>query len=328
MELVKFNEAYHAIMVAKTIDEVKEIRDKAEALRQYLRQQGATLEMQNACAEIKLRAERRAGLILAEMPKNKGMNGTIVTDNIVLPVKDDTPTLEEIGLTKMQSHRFQSIAALPEEMFEQAIVETKNNCDELTSSRMLKLARRFIAKNNKLDPPLLIGKFRIIYADPPWKYNDSGLDDYGHAERHYPPLTISELCELGEQIREMGESDSVLFIWVTSPMLEDSFKVINSWGFKYKASFVWDKIKHNYGHYNSVRHEFLLICTRGSCTPDIDELIDSVQSIERSKEHSEKPEEFRAIIDKLYTYGNRIELFARRGVNSEWEIWGNEPATA
>ena len=125
------------------------------------------------------------------------------------------------------------------------------------------------------------------------------------------------------RVKEITEKDAVLFLWTTSPMLEDSFKVVNTWGFKYKASFVWDKVKHNYGHYNSVRHEFLLVCTKGSCTPDIDKKLDSVISIERTGEHSEKPERFRKIIDELYPYGNRIELFARRKVTG-WISWGNE----
>lgn len=328
--ITKFNEAYQALIVAKTVDEVKQIRDKMEALRAYLKQQGQSLEMQNTCAEIKLRAERRAGELLKDMPKNGGtkgqLNGKSSSGTPTMVVPESTPKLSELGISWNESSRFQSIATLPDEIFEQEIAEQKNNCDELTSSRMLKLARRFIARNDKVEPPPMAGKYRVIYADPPWKYNDSGLDDYGHAERHYPPMSITELCELGPKVKDISETDAVLFFWVTSPMLEDSFKVINAWGFKYKSSFVWDKVKHNYGHYNSVRHELLLICTKGSCTPDINELIDSVQSIERSNEHSEKPEEFRAIIDKLYTHGSRIELFARRSANPDWEVWGNEPA--
>ena len=105
-------------------------------------------------------------------------------------------------------------------------------------------------------------------------------------------------------------------------MLEDAFVVIRAWGFEYKASFVWDKIKHNWGHYNSVRHEFLLVCVRGSCPPDELKLFDSVVSIERTK-HSEKPEAFRKIIDTLYPHGKRIELFARTKVDG-WEAFGNE----
>jgi N6-adenosine-specific RNA methylase IME4 len=171
------------------------------------------------------------------------------------------------------------------------------------------------------------GKFRILYADPPWKYSNSGdgIDDYGPAERHYPAMSMSKLCALGDAIKESTLDDAVLFLWVTSSMLEDSFKIIKAWGFKYKTSFVWDKVKHNFGHYNSVRHEFLLICTRGSCTPDVQKLHDSVQVIERSDKHSEKPEEFRQIIDEIYPHGPRLELFSRTDAEG-WETWGNEPS--
>lgn len=166
-------------------------------------------------------------------------------------------------------------------------------------------------------------KFRVVYADPPWSYGNSGagIEQYGPAERHYPSMTIAELCAM--DIKSILEDDAVLFLWVTSPLLDECWPVIKAWGFEYKTSFVWDKVKHNYGHYNSVRHELLLICTRGSCTPDDKTLFDSVQTIERSDKHSEKPEEFRRIIDQLYKHGKRIELFARTKAQG-WEVYGNE----
>ncbi|MFA7463228.1 MAG: MT-A70 family methyltransferase [Anaerovoracaceae bacterium] len=183
-------------------------------------------------------------------------------------------------------------------------------------------ARRLLRKEEVKAAPPLEGKYRVIYADPPWKYGDERDGSTTGATDHYPTMSIAELCDL--PILDITEDSAVLFLWTTSPLLEDSFKVINAWGFKYKSSFVWDKVKHNMGHYNSVRHEFLLICTRGSCTPDVVKLFDSVQSIERT-EHSKKPEEFRAIIDTLYTHGNKIELFARQPADG-WEVWGNAPA--
>lgn len=191
-------------------------------------------------------------------------------------------------------------------------------------------AKREITKIERVEnpPPPIQGKYRVWYADPPWHYGNSGVinddgDNYGRAERHYPTMTIDELCAMGEDIKGASESDAVLFMWVTSPLLEECFPVIKSWGFKYKSSFVWDKVKHNFAHYNSMRHEFLLVCTKGSCTPDVKMLIDSVQSIERSDKHSEKPKEFREIIDTLYPNGNRIELFSRTQVDG-WDLWGNE----
>jgi len=164
-------------------------------------------------------------------------------------------------------------------------------------------------------------KYSVIYADPPWHYGNSGLEDYGHAETHYETMPTDKLCEM--PVKNITCTDSVLFLWVTSPLLEDAFAVINAWGFNYKTSCVWDKVKHNFGYYFSVRHEFLLVATKGSCLPEDKELHDSVIELERSDNHSEKPEYFRELIDKLYPTGKRIELFARKTTEG-WDSWGDE----
>ena len=107
-------------------------------------------------------------------------------------------------------------------------------------------------------------------------------------------------------------------------MLMDAGRVIEAWGFRYKTSLVWDKGRHNFGFYVSVRHELLLIATRGSCTPDVKKpQPKSVQAIKRSGRHSEKPEEFRTIIETLYTHGAKVELFARKQ-SEGWTAWGNQ----
>jgi len=169
-------------------------------------------------------------------------------------------------------------------------------------------------------PTMPDGKYNVIYADPPWQYTH-GLDIHGAADRHYSTLSIQELCEL--PIKELAEDNAVLFLWVTSPKLFDAIEIVKAWGFEYKTSFVWDKVKHVMGHYNSVRHEFLLICTRGSFPKQSDTLHDSVISIERSGEHSEKPEYFRELIEGMYPQSKKIELFARKKTDA-WDCWGNE----
>ena len=181
-----------------------------------------------------------------------------------------------------------------------------------------------VSKNEfKIDILNTTEKFRVIYADPAWSYNDKQETPMlGGASKHYNTMSVSEICSL--PVKDISEKDAILFLWVTSPLLEDAFTVIKSWGFKYKTSFVWDKIKHNMGHYNSVRHEFLLIATKGSCVPDNKKLYDSVQSIERNDNHSEKPIEFLDIIDDLYLYGNKLEMFCRNIKKQNWYGWGNE----
>jgi len=170
----------------------------------------------------------------------------------------------------------------------------------------------------------LEGMYRVIYADPPWTYSDSGATvdgSLGKAERHYPGMSVEEICEL--PVRAHALPDSVLFLWVTSPMLSICWPVIEAWGFTYKSSIVWDKVLGNYGHYVRVHHELLLICTRGSCLPDRPTpMPDSVQVVRRSDVHSEKPEEFRKIIAALYD-GPYLELFARKRIDG-WTSFGND----
>jgi len=190
-----------------------------------------------------------------------------------------------------------------------------------TGESTIQQAKREIVKTKiKERPELPTDKYRVIYADPPWKYGNTQPDYQTEQADYYQLMDIPEICEM--RVKEIADDNAVLFLWVTSPILEEAFQVIKAWGFKYKASFVWDKIGHNMGHYNSVRHEFLLICVKGSCQPDEAILFDSVQSIDRTK-HSEKPGKFREIIDTIYPYGKRIELFAREKIES-WDAYGNE----
>jgi N6-adenosine-specific RNA methylase IME4 len=181
-------------------------------------------------------------------------------------------------------------------------------------------AKRLISSEDVQKTPPIEGMFRVVYADPPWEYGGSMNETYGTADKHYPTMSLEDICNI--PIQDHLEDNSVLFLWTTSPVLEESFQVINSWGFKYKSSFIWDKQKHVMGHYNSVRHEILLVSTRGSCTPENVKLFDSVVSEPRT-DHSKKPEIFREIIDTIYPSGSRIELFAR-ATSPGWESWGNQ----
>ena len=172
--------------------------------------------------------------------------------------------------------------------------------------------------------PLPKGKYQVIYADPPWQY---AQEQHSHKrqdtvlETHYPTMSIEDICKL--PVGELTGENAVLFLWTTSPKLFECKPVIDAWGFDYKSSMIWDKVKHNVGYYVSVRHEFLLICTKGSCLPDNPKLYDSV-IIEERTEHSKKPEIFYDIIEDIYK-GKKIELFARNSKKRKgWDYWGDE----
>lgn len=230
-----------------------------------------------------------------------------VAENVSSRRRDDLP---------YGHHR--EVAPLPDEQQEYYL--NKAAKENLSVRDLREEVRKYYVEANHPHDLPRTKKYRIIYADPPWKYGNSMPSYFGEQANHYPLMSIEEICQMS--IYEICESNAVLFLWVTSPILRESFEVVDAWGFEYKTSFVWDKIKHNMGHYNSVRHEFLLLCTRGSCMPDVAKLHDSVQSIERGQ-HSEKPEAFRQIIDEIYTEGNRIELFSRRKVEG-WDAYGNQ----
>jgi N6-adenosine-specific RNA methylase IME4 len=219
------------------------------------------------------------------------------------------------------------VAPLPAEKQSQWL--TKAEKEKWTTRDLSKQLRKAKLKESAESNPLPKGKFRVIYADPPREYNDerSGLAGYTAASDHYPTMTVEEICghadEKGRRFFDLPAEDSVLFLWATSPLLPDAFELIQQWGFDYKTSFVWDKVDHNFGHYNSVRHELLLVCVRGSCTPDSSQLPDSVVEIPRSRVHSRKPEEFYGLIEDLYTRGPYVELFAR-DKRKGWSSWGDE----
>ena len=324
--LPNWENAKKAIAICTTIDEAKDIRDKAQALLVYVKQIKESLPVQNKVAEIRIRAERRVGEFSRELPKSAG--GRPINsrhDGESFEEKTKASVLKAARIDPTHAARYEAIANIPQERFEDHLQTATGKGIELTTVSMVSLAKN-IAREERSEstvtPPHDPNKYRIIYADPPWEYDADFMDKYGHAEAHYKTMTMGELSEL--PVKDMAEKDCVLFLWATSPKLKEAVFIMESWGFNYKTSFVWDKIKHNFGHYNSVRHEFLLIGGIGKSTPDIKELHDSVISIERSEIHSEKPEYFRNLIDSLYTHGNRIELFARGLIPNSWKSWGFE----
>lgn len=286
-------------------------------------------------SEAVLDAEVRIGQLMARVPTRQGKRTDLEPMDSGVQ-KSKQRIIEDAGFTVKQAQRFETLAAHPE-IVEQAKAEARENEDIVSRSLVLNMVkarkqeeqrqerqesiRQQVEKpraSSHVDIYTTDRKYRVIYADPPWSYSDrqdTGM--LGGAVKHYDTMPLEDICALPVPAAD----DAVLFLWVTSPMLEDSFRVINAWGFKYKSSFVWDKVAHNMGHYNSVRHEFLLIATRGSCTPDVQRLFDSVVSIERT-EHSRKPGQFREMIDTLYPIGDRLELFAREAADG-WDVWGD-----
>jgi ParB family chromosome partitioning protein len=125
-----------AIEQAGSFDEVKAIRDQAEALRVYSRSIGAALDAVNAAAELRIRAERRMGEALREAEVKAGRP----KENPTPGASFQAPTLEQIGVTAKQSSRYQQIAAIPRETFETAIEAHKAADEPLSAAAVVRVA--------------------------------------------------------------------------------------------------------------------------------------------------------------------------------------------
>ena len=317
--LVILNQAEKLLIKATTIQETKELKDLFLTARDWAERSGQSKKIIQDAQAYAWLAERKLGEMLKATERQKpGQYKQKSNGNTGEPF-EISPTLAELGLTKNESSQAQIAADIPEEISEAVKEGKKSRKAAINEERRKKKREKLKAKS------LIPGekKYRIVYADPPWKYDQWLPHQYGDVEKHYPPMTIKEISSM--PVKEMTADNAVLFLWVTSPKLEQAFEIIKAWGFEYKTSFVWDKVKHNFGHYNSVRHEFLLVAGKGSSTPDNKKLFDSVISIERSEKHSEKPSFFRDMIDELYTWGNKIELFFRgKEIKDSWDTYGNE----
>jgi N6-adenosine-specific RNA methylase IME4 len=90
--------------------------------------------------------------------------------------------------------------------------------------------------------PLPDKKYSIIYADPPWSYQNRGTR--AAASKHYDTMTIEDIKRMGVGAAGGGiaNEDCVLFMWATFPMLREALDVIEAWGFSYKTvAFNWVK---------------------------------------------------------------------------------------
>lgn len=183
-----------------------------------------------------------------------------------------------------------------------------------------------------------MGRFAVIYGDPPWAYRDSGIR--GAAEKHYGTLSRDDLARM--PIAKLAADDCALFLWATWPTLPDAFALIEAWGFTYKTcAFDWVKTTKDgrnaamgLGHWTRGNSEVVLLATRGrpvridKGVPQtiLDETLEQEALFAPRGKHSAKPAEVRDRIVRLMGDVPRLELFARERPPG-WVVWGNQVPT-
>ena len=178
-----------------------------------------------------------------------------------------------------------------------------------------KLERQADLVNN---PTMPDGKYNVILADPPWKYEFSETKAR-EIENQYPTMDL-------EQIKEMDlpiDDDAILLLWATAPKLEEALQVLNAWGFSYRTCAIWDKEKIGMGYWFRIQHELLLVGIKGQFkAPEPEDRFSSIIRSPRA-EHSQKPEKIYDMIEAMFPFGKYLELFSRSERNG-WVAWGNQ----
>jgi N6-adenosine-specific RNA methylase IME4 len=176
--------------------------------------------------------------------------------------------------------------------------------------------------------------FAAILADPPWRFRTWNKATAvrrtrrpkGFVELHYYTMTIEEIA--AQPVGRHATSDSVLFLWVPWPLLQDGLRVMAGWGFRYKTcAFAWMKKNRNgepftgMGYWTRSNTEVCLLGTRGKPRRrgrDVKQAI-----FEPRREHSRKPDCVHERIERLVA-GPYLELWARASTRPGWTFRGDE----
>ncbi len=261
--LIVLDQARRILTTSESLEEVKSIRDKAEAVRNYARSAALSLEVQNQAAELKLRAERRAGELLNDLRLRGG--------NRKCREVSKPRQLRDLGISATQSARWQLEASVPEPVFHQYIRSATEQGKELTAAGLLRVARSGRNGNHTSGDPRVQftelasvlrslarqGKrFSCIYADPPWMAISACRRRGGKGQRIAGPL--SEL-----PVKALAASDAHLHLWTLPEAICDAMRVLIRWGFRYETFLVWPTTPEGYGPYWRGAHQVLLLGVRG-----------------------------------------------------------------
>jgi len=148
-------------------------------------------------------------------------------------------------------------------------------------------------------------------------------------------MTINDIKTL--PINQISDDNSILFIWVTFPLLQEGLDTIKAWGFEYKTiAFNWikknkkaDSLFWGMGNFTRSNSEICLLAIKGKpkrISASVHSVITTFETeiLETSIEgHSKKPDETRDRIVKLMGDIPRIEIFSRQKVDG-WDCLGND----
>ena len=168
--------------------------------------------------------------------------------------------------------------------------------------------------------------YGAIICDPPWSYEMHTANGYDKSpEAHYS--TMRDGAVLGLPVGELATDHCLLFLWAVWPKLPLAVECVKRWGFNYVTGGTWVKrskaggLRIGTGYTWRSACEPILIGRMGPCKARGSDIPNVIEACPR--EHSRKPDEARAIVERLTPGARRIDLFAREPWPGN-EVWGNE----
>jgi N6-adenosine-specific RNA methylase IME4 len=136
-------------------------------------------------------------------------------------------------------------------------------------------------------------------------------------------MDLESICAL--PVADIATPDAVLLLWVPACNLHEALRVVAAWGFEYLTCAVWVKTTGapGLGHWFRTDHELLLVARRGDVPTPLPANRPSSAIQAPRREHSRKPDEVYAVIERMYPELPKVELFARAR-RPGWDAWGKE----
>jgi hypothetical protein len=222
-DLLPYDLARAALAEARSVDDVKDILDKAAAMAEYRRRAGdRTLEID--AIEIRMFAERRLGQMIAAQKQTVGLNKGTLRRGTAEEPRDERPTLAEAGIDKKLSAKAQKMAAIPPEQFKAKLSAWRE--EALTSDRVVTnllhvgqkeeqaAARRELASTlADTSADLAEGrKVPCIYLDPAYA-RKAGIGDRAY-ENHYPTEKWDGILDIMKKASNRLQPNAWAFIWI------------------------------------------------------------------------------------------------------------------
>lgn len=170
--------------------------------------------------------------------------------------------------------------------------------------------------------PQVEGGFKVVVADPPWEFGNRATR--AAAEDHYKTMPTWEIMFL--PVDKIVAPDAHLWLWTTDVHLPFALSVMKTWGFEFKRTLEWLKIKDGkpqmgLGNYLRAAKEMCLFGIRGKAPVLHRDRIDWFWA--PRGEHSAKPDEFFTQYPQYLSSPPALEMFARKE-RPGWTVWGNE----